>query len=366
MMTLIKRRNISALFLAAMVFIFCQIYFLICVPASFCEEDMKEKSLKHKVRTIQYWGNVWQKKPLSERLAKAPDDLIEKLLLDNQLEGFKEIPVPAAPPTEFSAAIKQVEEFLPEQVAVLAKNRIIGIFAVTNLGGSGYVESVLDENGVEKYTFIVLDRDVLLKRKANEWATWKERSIFKQNAGNHIELDVKIESGGNDNTQNAIVYILLHEIGHSLGLVSCAHASWTKKEIVIGPFSRLSWYKRDNEIKSVFDGVFPERKLIKPYAFDNSTLTENQITNIYKILNTRTNYPTIHAATDIWEDFAESFVSYIHVVRENKPYEIRIGQTGMPDIMYTSCWKNSRCKDKRAFMDQWFADPLSNAQQSSH
>lgn len=350
--------------MAAMVFIVYQLCFLTCVPSAICEENMKEKSLKHKVRTIQYWGNAWQKKPLSERLAKAPDDLIEKLLLDNQLEGFQEIPVPATPPTEFSAAIKQVEEFLPEQVAVLAKNRIIGIFAVTNLGGSGYVESVLDENGVEKYTFIVLDRDVLLKRKANDWATWKERSIFKPNAEKPVKLDVTIESSGADNAQNAIVYILLHEIGHSLGLVSCVHSSWTKKEIMIGPFSRLSWYKRDNEIKSVFDGVFPERKLIKPYAFDRSTLTENQITDIYEILNTRTDYPTIHAASDLWEDFAESFATYIHVVRENKPYEIRISRTGMSDIMYTSCWKNSRCKDKRAFMDQWFADPLSKASMS--
>jgi len=34
------------------------------------------------------------------------------------------------------------------------------------------------------------------------------------------------------------------------------------------------------------------------------------------MLNTTTNFPSIHAATDLWEDFAESFVTYIHVVRE--------------------------------------------------
>ena len=349
-----------------MVFIICQIYFLICVSAPSCKEDIKEKSLKHKVRTIQYWGSAWQKQPLSERLAKAPDDLIEKLILDNQLEGFREIPVPAELPPEFSAAIKQVEDSLPMSVMMLAKNKIIGIFAVKNLGGSGYVESVMDESGMERYTFIVLDRDVLLKRKANDWATWKERSIFKPGTAEQVKLDVTIESLENNNAQSAIVYIMLHEIGHSLGMVSSAHSSWTKKEIMIGPFSKLSWYKSDHEIKSVFDEVFPERKSIKPYAFDYSALTENQITRIYETLNTRTNYPTIHAGADLWEDFAESFVTYIHVVRENKPYEIRISRAGMPDIIYASCWKNPRCDDKRAFMEQWFADPLFNERQTSH
>lgn len=358
MMNPITRRNPSRLFIAAIGFIVCQLVFLFSVSSPSGEETLKEKALRHKVRTIQYWGDAWRKKPLSQRLAQAPDDLIEKLSLDNQLEGFQEIPVPAVPPPEFSAAIKQVEDRLPKPAAMLAQDRIIGIFAVKNLGGSGYAESVLDENGAEKYTFIVLDRDVLLKRKANDWATWKERSVFKPAAGKPVGLDVTIESGNNDNTQNAVVYILLHEIGHSLGMISCAHSSWTEKEISPSRFSKLSWSIRDNEMKSIFDGVFPARKSIKPYAFDRSTLTQDQITGIYRKLNTQTNFPTIHAATDLWEDFAESFVSYIHGVMEKKPYEVRISQAGLPDIVYTSCWKDARCKAKRKFMDQWFADPL--------
>jgi len=355
------KRNHSCLFIAAIVVIVIPLYFLMDVSSSDCNENVKDQSLKHKVRTIQYWGCAWRQKPLSERLAKAPDDLIEKLILDNQLDGFKEIPVPAEPPPEYFSAIKQIENRLPKSVLMLAQNRIMGIFAVTNLGGSGYVESVLDENGMEKYTFIVLDRDVLLKRKANDWATWKERSIFKPDAGKQVDLEVTIESGENNSTQNAIVYIMLHEIGHSLGMVSCAHSSWTKKEMVIGPFSRFSWRKGNHEIESLFDGVFPERKAIRPYAFDDSRLTETQITRIYEMLNTKTNYPTIHAGADLWEDFAESFVSYFHVVRENKPYTIRISRTGMPDIVYESCWKSSRCEDKREFMNQWFDDPLFQA-----
>lgn len=357
----IIKRNHTDLFIAAMFFVVLQLCFLIDVSAPSCNENVKEKSLTHKVRTIQYWGDAWQQKPLSERLAKAPDDLIEKLILDNQLDGFKEIPVPALPPREYFSAIKQIESLLPKAVGRLAQNRIIGVFAVTNLGGSGYVESVLDEKGSEKYAFIVLDQDVLLKRKANDWATWKERSIFKSDAGKPVDLEVTIESGENNNTQNAIVYILLHEIGHALGMVSCAHSSWTKKEVVIGPFSKFSWRHGPHEIEGLFDGVFPERKSIRPYAFDHSKLTKNQITKIYEMLNTKTNYPTIHAGADLWEDFAESFVSYLHVVREDKPYAIRISRTGMPDIVYGSCWKSSRCEDKRAFMNQWFADPFFQA-----
>lgn len=360
-MNWIKSRNFSGLSIAAIVFIACQIVFLLGVPSPSCGEDLKEKSLKHKVRTIQYWGSEWRKKPLSQRLAQAPADLIEKLRLDNQLDGFQEIPLPAEPPPEFLAAIKQAADGLPRPAAALAEKRIIGIFAVKNLGGSGYAESVLDEKGAEKYTFIVLDRDVLLRRKANEWATWKERSVFKPASGKQTGLFVTIESGDNDNTQNAVVYILLHEIGHSLGLASCALSSWTRKQVTSSRFSDLSWSTRDNEVKGNFDEVFPLRKSIKPYTFDRSTLAQDQITAVYQMLNTRTNFPTIHAATDLWEDFAESFVSYIHVVVEKKPYEVRISEAGQPDMMYASCWTEPRCKDKRAFMDRWFADPLFDA-----
>ncbi|GAB6272116.1 MAG: hypothetical protein STSR0003_19610 [Smithella sp.] len=361
MMKFLKKMNLSGLSVAAGAFIMVQIYFLLCVSCPSCQENVREQSLKHKVRTLQYWGGDWKKKPLSERLAPAPADLIQKLRLDNQLDGFKEIPVPAAPSPEFFAAIKQVENSLPEKTALLAQNRIIGIFTVANLGGSGYAETVLDESGRERYALIVLDKDVLLKRKANDWATWKERSLFKPASEKQVELDVMIESEDTDNVQNSIEYILLHETGHALGKASCVHPSWTAKEIIPDGFARLSWNKKNHEIRSNFDEVFPARKFIKPYAFDHSTLTEDQIIDVYRMLNTTTNFPSIHAATDLWEDFAESFVTYIHVVREKKPYKISIKEKGMPDIVYTSCWNHDRCKDKRAFMDQWFADPMMNA-----
>lgn len=357
----LQQRSLPRLLAASGVIIISQIFFLICVSAPSCQENLREKALKHKVRTVQYWGSEWSKKPLSERLAQAPGDLIEKLLLDNQLDGFTEIPRPAAPPKEFVLALKQVTDRLPPSVAALAQNRIIGVFTVGNLGGSGYAESVMDENGVEKYAIIILDRDVLLKRKANAWATWKERSIFKPVLGKSIELNVTIESTTNDTAQNAVAYILLHEIGHALGMASGAHASWTTREFMPDRFSMLSWHKNDNEINSNFDDVFPQRKFIKPYAFDDSSLPEDQIAEIYRILNTKTNFTTIHAAVDLWEDFAESFVSYVHVIIEKKPYEVRIRQEGAPETVYQSCWNNTRCRDKRVFMDQWFAEPLANS-----
>lgn len=357
-----KRWRLSGLFMAGVVFAVCQIVFLAFVPSPSCQKNLKEQSLGHKVRSIQYWGNEWRNKPLSQRLAPAPDDLIEKLRLENRIDGFREIPVPASPPQEFLAAIKQVESILPKPVAALAKDRIIGIFAVRDLGGSGYVESVLDDAGAEKYAFIVIDRDVLMKRKANEWATWKERSVFKSAPGNPVQLDVTIESGDNDSAQNAVVYILLHEIGHSLGMASCAHSSWTKKDVLPGPFSGLSWKVEDQGARSNFDEIFPERKSIKPYAFEDSTLGQDRIIPIYRMLNTGTNFPTIHAASGLWEDFAESFVNYIHVVMEKKPYEIRISRKNQTDVVYSSCWTSARCQNKRAFMKQWFADPLAHAE----
>jgi len=339
----------------------CLLSGLLIIPSCTDKKTLLIRQLDESpISKIQYWGNNWQYLPLSQRISPATPELIERLRIDNELNGIAEKPVSATPPPAYLEALKSIESHLPEPVRKLAAERIIGIFAVDDLGTSGYAEAVKDEMGNEKYVIIVLDEKVLLVRKANEWATWKENSAFKPISGNNNKIQATIETDQTDTVANAIRYVLLHEIGHALGLASQVHPSWGigKPVPVQLPFPRLSWSLNDKGlIVSLFDKHFPERTSILYYSFEKARFSTDQILPVYQKLRNHTNFPTLYAATNQWDDFAESFVTYFHVILENRPWHIIIKNQGKPDEIFKTCWGEPRCAAKQAFMEKWFADP---------
>lgn len=322
---------------------------------------LKDRAERHPTRTIAYWGDAWLKTPLPARIAPAPHALVEKIILENRRDGFPERPVPVAPEPVFSDALARIDFFLPDKVRELAHSRIIGIFLVKDLGGTGYAEAILDGEGTERYAVIVLDRDVLMKRTANAWATWKENSVFRTAPGNAVILQATLETTAEDTVINAVEFILLHEMGHALGMASGAHPSWNGDPGVSAayPFTELSWRMQGNSVVSRFEKRFPQRPSLRPYAFENAAPTLDQAPDIYRRLQADTNFPSVQAAVNLWEDFADSFATYVHGVLQDKPYEIRIETPGQPTQVFTSCWREQRCAGKKAFLRGWFDDPFS-------
>ena len=326
-----------------------------CAPS---KEDLRKQAFGHPTMAVAYWGKGWQARPLHERMAPAPDELIEKIGIENRLYDFPERPVAAAPTPGFSSALKHVEKLLPERVLRLAHERIIGFYLVADLGGSGYTEAIRDEAGKERYAVIVLDRNLLLAKRANAWATWRERSFFKPLPRNNPELLLGIEEGPDDSAENAILQILLHEIGHALGMAAGTLPSWNGDGTLPPghPFADLSWRTGGTPVESLWEAAFPERRSLKIYAFDEAPLTAGQAREAYAHL-ARTGFPTLYAAVSPWEDFAESFANYLHVVRGGKPYAVTIRESGRPDAVFSACWNEERCAAKRAYLERWLADP---------
>ncbi len=94
--------------------------------------------------------------------------------------------------------MKEIESDLPLQIKNLVEKHLIGIFSVKDIGGSGYMEEIRGTDGKEKYGIIVIDTELLKKRKANEWAEWKENSFFKTKPGSSVRVRVVIESSDNN------------------------------------------------------------------------------------------------------------------------------------------------------------------------
>ena len=314
-----------------------------------CATELRAQS---PVKKISYWKTAFEK-PVEQRIGSAPDELVAYTNLDNIAAGFPNKPQAVTIPDDFLKDANDAVAGLPVQVKKLITKKLAGIYFVKDLGGTGYTDFI--DGGIfgPSAGFIVLDIDVLSKSAANAWATWKERTPFV--ADPRYRLDAIIEANGQDNRKNAIQYILLHELGHILSIGEKIHPQWghQKNKIPLDryPFALLSWEngnKNDSHYTSRFEAQFPLRKNIVYYF--GAKLNGGQMADAYRQLEA-TNFPTLYAATSPGDDFAESFVSYVHTVMMKRPLEIRLYRDGQIAKTYQSCWEEKRCAAKRKFLE---------------
>jgi len=313
--------------------------------------QLEQQIANHVTLQIDFWGMNWAGRSLTERVRPAPEKVIEKIRLENRLYGFKERPEPAAPPPAVATALDSILMQLPDTIQHILKDRFIGLFTVNHLGGTGYSEVVYNADKEEHYGIIVVDAGVLKQKRANEWASWKINSMFRPQPGSSVQVRAILEEEQDDTIVNSMRFILLHEIGHILGMATSVHPSWLawqggRRVDVSSGFPRFSWKNgADKTIISRFDDRFPERAAIKAYAFDKASLAKH------------TNFHTLYACESPWEDWAESFATYFHVVIDQRPWQVVIEQTGQPDQVIDSCWGKARCREKEAYLKRWFEAP---------
>jgi hypothetical protein len=306
------------------------------------------------VTKIAYWKAALEK-PLEQRIGPAPDELVAYVVLDNITQGIENTPQSMAVSEDLLGDVRAALAELPFPVRQLLSENLVGIYFVRDLGGTAYTDYVAGDSIRRAAGFVMLDMDVLGQRIANDWATWKESSPFK--ADPMYRLEAEIERDGGNTRKNAIQYILLHELGHVLAIGNMLHPPW---ELPVSPerspdkyiFSRLSWKVGEAGAKysSLFDDEFSNRKDVAYYF--GADLPAGQMVRTYEQLE-QTNFPTLYAATKPEEDFAESFVTYVHSVLMARPFEIRIFRDGTLVKTYRSCWNEMRCAEKRKTIEQF-------------
>jgi hypothetical protein len=107
--------------------LFCQ---AIPAGAQDSQKELSEKLAKSQIRTAEYWGTDWKNRPLAQRLAPAPQPLVDYILMDNQLNGFEERPSAAEPTAVFQRVLAGLLDELTPPVRALAEKNIIGVFLV--------------------------------------------------------------------------------------------------------------------------------------------------------------------------------------------------------------------------------------------
>ena len=315
------------------------------------KESFLRELRQHKARSASTWSE-FTGKGFKDRILPAPDIIIDYLRKDNQFQGYKERPKKPEIDHEFLSDIVNAFAELPEVVRDHIHEHVVAVFLVEELGGTAYGELLRNFNN-NKLGFIVLDVSSL-NRKANEWISWRANSPFAMK-GRYI-IEAEIEKKSSDDRKAAIQYILLHEVGHLIGVAKGAHPNWfTGGHPQKWPFTKLSWITMERGLigKSKYDEIFTNRNKLKFYAFQNASLTSEDIGETYDQL-LKTDFVSLYASTNMYDDFAETYAMYVHVVLQNRPFKIKIIKEGITVKVIANPILEKRCDGKKGYLDIFF------------
>jgi hypothetical protein len=170
-----------------------------------------------------------------------------------------------------------------------------------------------------------------------------------------FELQANIENAAEDNRKQALQYILLHEFGHVASVGQNFHPRWDEWDCRKNPpeqfaFFQLSWQlgdATDCKVVSIFDQpVFASLSLCFGAKLNEAVGR--------RFTQRATNFPSLYAATSPADDFAESFVTYVHQILLGKPFAIQIDKQGQRLTGFRGCWGAARCAAKQEMMARLF------------
>lgn len=314
-----------------------------------------ERIRTHPVRQPAFWQAL-RARPLDERILPGPPAMVEFLDLDVRVNKIPARPRPVAADDEMLQVLRQAVVDLPPAIRKMLDARLAGVFLVRDFGGTGIADSVRWD-AREGLGFIVLDPDALRRRVANEWASWKENTPFRDDSAWRIEA--VIAAPGDNLRLRAVQYILLHEIAHVLATRDAVHPNWAEPPggpVPAGryPFFDLAWHwdAPSKSYRTRFDAAWPDRSRVRYYF--GAQLGGKDMLPAYRWLQS-TNFPSLYAATHPGDDFAESFASYVHAVLLRRPWEVRIFEGERLALTLPACWNQPRCAEKRRVLESLLA-----------
>lgn len=257
---------------------------------------------------------------------------------------------------DFLADVQDAMAEMPPSLLKLLARPLLGVYFARGLGSSALTDVVMTPDGQQLGVVCLMDTDAFLHRAANDWATWKEYTPFLPQE--QYRIDVIIETPDNDNRKNAIQFILLHEFGHVLNANSEYLPDWwigSKRFKSTEEYSYLSlaWQiAMSGDVIPLLRNDFPQRKHLRFYTGDQ--LPGELIPEIYQDLQ-KTSFPTLYAATNVYDDFADGFACYVHELIQQRPFVISIRQGEQTIMELRDYWSGPKAKARASVFAEMFA-----------
>lgn len=304
--------------------------------------------------------NLWMQmldRPVEQRLAPAPEALLDFLAEYEAADGTACRPRPASLPAGFVADVSAALAGLPAAVKHKLEPCLLGVYFVAGLGSSAVSDVVAFGDGSLIGSFVALDVEAMAGRTANQWATWNQNSPFLAAPG--LQLSAVIAEAADDDRKAALQFVLLHEFGHVLTAGRDLMPDWWQeaaqfKSPEAYSFLPLSWdIGADGKIVPQAGQDFPLRARVGFYG--KRTLPGEHIPEIYRDLE-KTQFPSLYGSLSVYEDFAECFATYVHTVLMGRPNTVQIARDGQAPLQFGDFWATPRSERKRAYFDAFFGD----------
>jgi hypothetical protein len=211
---------------------------------------------------------------------------------------------------------------LPGYYQDVLQQRLVAIYFINNLRGSGATDYILDAKG-DIYTIMLFNPNTL-KTDLSKWLTYRENSCFIKN-----DADVKIDINcGTEYT--GFLYALVHESTHVMDYVQ-SYTPYIEKNIALikevktasTPFTINAW--RDLVVP-LMSYDFPNRKDITFYGDGGPKINISDARELYEHLM-GTPFVSLYGSMNWAEDFAESMTFYHITHMLGQPYEIRYAKS---------------------------------------
>lgn len=209
------------------------------------------------------------------------------------------------------------------------------IWVLNKFFGTAFAGTILKDDGTIDGAQMGIRRSVLDEKVSLQtWATWKEELSFGGVTGSYEATPglPKVETQSNGAADDFLYFVVTHEFGHIFDFANALNqveSDAPDAAATPGSWTALSWATSDAVLPA---NRFPFRRGLCFYACDGEFMTRVAAPEVYRGL-ARTNFLSTYAATNPWDDFADSLAYYLLDKNLGTSYELQSGQGESFDIM---------------------------------